>query len=36
MWLELYGGQSVQFKETIASYQHSFDMPGFTIVCGYT
>ena len=36
MWLEQYGGQSVQFKVTIASYQHLFDVQGFTNVCGYT
>ena len=36
MWLELYGGQSVQFKVKIARYQHLFDMQGFTNVYGYT
>ena len=36
MRLELYGGWSVQFKVTIASYQHLIDIRGFTSLCGYT
>ena len=32
MWREPYVGRSVQFKVTITSYQHLFNMQGFLLM----
>ena len=32
----VYHGWTVHFKVMIASYQHLFNMRGFTNICGYT